>query len=134
VSAVEEKGKLRLDKWLWHARFCKTRSLAQKLTESGHVKLNGTSVTKAAQAVKPGDELELVLGPYRKAVRVVALGVRRGPAPEAQALYAETRPPERLDGFLGEHVGGARPEVRPRGDGRPTKKDRRDTDRLKGME
>lgn len=130
MSAPEEKTRLRLDKWLWHARFCKTRTLAQKLAESGHVKLNGASVGKAAQTVKPGDELELVLGPMRKAVRVVALGERRGPAPEAQALYEETRPPERLGGFRGEHVG----ESRPRGDGRPTKKDRRDTERLKGLE
>lgn len=124
------KDKLRLDKWLWHARFVKTRSLAQKLAESGHVKLNGAAVGKAAQTVRPGDELELVLGPMRRAVRVLALGERRGPAPEAQALYEETRPPERLGGFLGEHVA----EVRPRGDGRPTKKDRRETERLKGLD
>jgi len=124
-----EKTRLRLDKWLWHARFCKTRTLAQTLAASGHVKLNGASVSKPAQTVKPGDDLELVLGPYRKTVRVVALGERRGPAPEAQALYEEIRPPERLGGFRGEHVG----EVRERGEGRPTKKDRRDTDRLKGF-
>lgn len=118
--------RLRVDKWLWHARFCKTRTLAQKLAESGHIKLNGASVGKASQTVKPGDELELVLGPWRKVVRVVALGERRGPASEAQGLYEDVRPPERLTGFLS--------EFRPRGGGRPTKKERRAIDRFKGAE
>lgn len=121
---TEGATKLRLDKWLWFARFVKTRGLAQSLCESGHVKLNGQTVTKASATVKVGDSLVLVLGPYRKTLVVQALGARRGPAPEAQALYEETDPPERLTGFLS--------EFRPGGEGRPTKKDRRATDRLKG--
>ena len=119
----EPLPRLRLDKWLWHARFVKTRTLAQKLCESGHVKLNGTSVGKASQTVKPGDTLEVVIGPWRRFLRVVALGERRGPAPEAQALYEQTAEPERLGGFRAEQ--GFRQAHRPRGDGRPTKKDRR---------
>lgn len=123
---TDPAAKLRLDKWLWFARFVKTRGLAQDLCESGHVRLNGQPVSKASATVKPGDELVLVLGPYRRFLRVLALGVRRGPAPEAQALYQETAEPERLTGFLS--------EFRPSGDGRPTKKDRRALERLKGMD
>jgi len=116
--------RLRLDKWLWFARFVKTRSLAQKLCESGHVKLNGQSVAKPSTTVKPGDELELVVANRRRWLRVLALGERRGPAPEAQALYQETREPERIGSVIG--------PTRPRGEGRPTKKDRRDLDRFRG--
>lgn len=118
--------RLRLDKWLWFARFVKTRGLAQDLCESGHVRLNGQPVSKASTTVKVGDELVLVLGPYRRFLRVLALGVRRGPAPEAQTLYEETAEAERLTGFLS--------EFRPGGEGRPTKKDRRALDRLKGFD
>lgn len=121
--------RLRLDKWLWQARFVKTRSLAQKLCESGHVKLNGASVTKPSTTVKPGDDLEMVLGPWRRWLRVVALGERRGPAPEAQALYEATAEPERLGGFRAEQ--GFRQAHRPKGDGRPTKKERRAMDRFR---
>lgn len=120
--------RLRLDKWLWFARFVKTRTLAQELCESGHVTLNGTAVHKASTTVKPGDELTLVLGPYKKFLAVVELGSRRGPAPEAQTLYRQTQEPERLVGFKGEW------EDRPSGEGRPTKKDRRAVDRLKSWD
>lgn len=115
--------KLRLDKWLWFARFCKTRGLAQELCESGHIKLNGASVSKASQTVKVGDGLEMVLHMQRRRLTILALGTRRGPAPEAQALYEETTPPDPLEGF--------RAEFQPRSGGRPTKKDRRATDALK---
>lgn len=125
----EASSRLRIDKWLWFARFVKTRSLAQKLCESGHVKLNGTSVLKPSQTVKVGDELVMVLGPVRKSIRIAQLGARRGPAAEAQALYAETAPLERLQGPRA--LAGA--EVRTPGTGRPTKKDRRQIDKLKGF-
>jgi ribosome-associated heat shock protein Hsp15 len=120
--------RLRLDKWLWHARFVKTRTLARKLCESGHVKVNGASVTKASATVKPGDRMEIVLGPWRRFLRVVALGDRRGPAPEAQGLYEQTAEPERLGGFRAEQ--GFAPAHRARGEGRPTKKERRQIDRF----
>lgn len=80
---------LRIDKWLWFARFFKTRSLAASVVASGHVWLNGQVVTKPAQAVKVGDELAFPTGPRLRRVTVLALGERRGPAPEAQGLYAE---------------------------------------------
>lgn len=79
---------LRIDKWLWHARFYKTRNLAQQAACSGMLRLNNARVEKASIAVKPGDILTVPRG-YREVtvVRVQALGLRRGPAPEAQALY-----------------------------------------------
>jgi ribosome-associated heat shock protein Hsp15 len=80
---------LRIDKWLWFARFFKSRSLAAAVVEAGEVRLNGAMVTKTAQAVKPGDVLAFPTGPKLRRVTVVALGHRRGPAAEAQALYRE---------------------------------------------
>ena len=80
---------LRIDKWLWFARFCKTRSLAQHLVEAGEVQLNGRVVAKASTLVKAGDQVELPAGRTRRRVRVAALGERRGPAEEARTLYHE---------------------------------------------
>lgn len=80
---------LRIDKWLWYARFFKTRSLAASVVETGHVWLNGQVVAKAAQGVKVGDELAFPTGPRLRRVTVLALGERRGPAPEAQGLYRD---------------------------------------------
>jgi|SRR6476646_9697479 len=79
---------LRIDKWLWHARFYKTRGLAQQAAYSGILRLNNARVKKAGVTVRPGDVLTVPRG-HREVVviRVRALGVRRGPAPEAQALY-----------------------------------------------
>ncbi len=110
--------KLRIDKWLWQARFFKTRSLAAKQVSGGHVRLNGNRVLKPAQAVAPGDVLTFPQGRIVRVVRVEKLGERRGPAPEAQTLYfdmTEKResPPEN-PGYEGK--------------GRPTKKERRALD------
>ena len=77
----------RLDKWLFHARFYRTRPLAQAATAKGKVRLNGRRVEKPAQAVKPGDVLTLPRGGEILAVRVLALAERRGSALQAQALY-----------------------------------------------
>ncbi|MGE5546688.1 MAG: RNA-binding S4 domain-containing protein [Solirubrobacterales bacterium] len=84
---------LRIDKWLWFARFFKTRSLAASVVEAGEVRLNGVVVVKAAQGVRAGDELVFPTGKRWRRVTVLALGERRGPAPEAQALYRELDPP-----------------------------------------
>ena len=80
---------LRLDKWLWHARFCKTRGGAQRVCEAGAADLNGGTVVKPAQKVQAGDRLTLRLGRWIVSVEVLALGSRRGPAPEARLLYRE---------------------------------------------
>lgn len=127
MTEAEGGGKLRIDKWLWFARFAKTRGLAQDVCESGHVKLNGSTVRKPSTTLKVGDELEIVLDPWRRWLRVEALGTRRGPAPEAQSLYSALREPERLGGAF-------KAESRPSGDGRPTKKDRRAIDRFKALD
>lgn len=87
---------LRLDKWLWYARFAKSRALTQKLIERGQVKVNGTAAQKPSVPVHPGDTVAIVLGPVRRTVVVRATGERRGPAAEARALYDEPSPPERL--------------------------------------
>ena len=84
---------LRIDKWLWFARLCKTRSLAQAWVEGGEVLLNGRAVGKASMAVKPGDDVAFRWGRGWRRVRVAGLGERRGPAPEAQALYEEMPAP-----------------------------------------
>ncbi len=81
--------RLRIDKWLWAARFFKTRSLATDAIHAGHIKLNGHSV-KPARDVCPGDILELAIGDVKWTIQVLALNDQRRPAPEAQQLYAET--------------------------------------------
>ena len=85
--------KVRLDKWLWAARFYKTRSLASEAIDKGRVRLNGQP-TKPARELKPGDTLELRNGPALRTVTVKALSNARGPAPVAALLYEET--PESL--------------------------------------
>jgi ribosome-associated heat shock protein Hsp15 len=86
----------RLDRWLWFARFVKSRALAARLIAAGAVTLNGVAVRKANQAVRVGDRIAVPQGGFRRTVRVVALGVRRGPAAEARLLYQETAAPVRL--------------------------------------
>lgn len=88
---------LRIDKWLWFARFFKTRSLAASVVEAGEVRLNGIAVPKASQTVKAGDELVFPTGKRLRRVTVLAVGQRRGPAPEARTLYQELDPPPRAD-------------------------------------
>ena len=119
---------LRLDKWLWYARFFKSRSLATKLCASGKLRVNGDAISKAHHGVRVGDVLTFAKGCDVRIIRVVALGKRRGPAPEAQTLYEDLDPPTRR------RVNVAQPLVprRDAGSGRPTKAERRATDRLRG--
>jgi ribosomal 50S subunit-recycling heat shock protein len=85
-------GAVRVDVWLWRARFCKTRTLAARLIEEGRVRLSRagaeTRLDKPARPVKPGDGLVFALGGRLHAVRIEALGERRGPPAEARALYS----------------------------------------------
>ena len=123
---MSDQGALRLDKWLWYARFFKTRSLATALCQAGKVRVDGAAVTKAHHIVRPGQVLTFVQGNHVRVIKVVALASRRGPAPEAQALYEDLDPP-RQETRLPRDPGAAE---RPRGTGRPTKKDRRALDKL----
>ncbi|HEY8950764.1 MAG TPA: RNA-binding S4 domain-containing protein [Rhizomicrobium sp.] len=81
------ENRIRIDKWLWHARFHKTRSLAQSAAVKGHIRLNGRRIEKASAEVKIGDTLTVPRGNSIVVVRVLGCGIRRGPATEAQALY-----------------------------------------------
>ena len=82
----------RLDKWLFHARLCKSRGVAAALVEQGRVRVNGQSVTKPARLIGPGDVLTLPFGGAIRVVRIIALDDRRGPAPAAQGLYMDIGP------------------------------------------
>jgi ribosome-associated heat shock protein Hsp15 len=114
---------VRLDKWLWAARFFKTRSLAQQAVASGRVQLNGDR-TKPAHEVKAGDMVVVRVGDWRWEVKVRALSERRGPAEEARKLYEETeasRAERERRGAL--RRWGTEPAAALKG--RPTKRDRR---------
>ncbi len=126
---------LRLDKWLWFARFVKTRSLATKLVIDGRMRVNGAPTQKAHYAVKAGDVLTFPLGRHIRVIKVLALGARRGPAAEAQLLFEDLDPPRRSV-QPGDGAAGDPPpfEDRTLGAGRPTKRDRRQTARLKTPE
>ncbi len=114
---------LRLDRWLWYARFFKSRALATGAISAGHVRVNGTRV-KASRAVRVGDEVALALAGRDFECVVRALPVRRGPAPEARQAYEET-PPSVQRGITyaqNQRLGAL---AAPRPDGRPDKKERR---------
>ena len=85
-------SRLRLDKWLWHARIAKSRSLAARLVEAGHVRINGLRADGPAKPVKPGDVLTIALERTVRVLEIVALGERRGPASEARTLYEDLSP------------------------------------------
>lgn len=84
---------IRLDKWLWHARFFKTRTLAASIVSAGKVRVDGTPVSKPARSVGPGMVLTFAQAGDIRVVRILGIGERRGPAPEAQALYEDLSPP-----------------------------------------
>ncbi len=122
--------KMRLDKWLWAARFFKTRSLATQAIDHGRVKLNGER-GKPAREVKPGDRLDVRLGDADWTLTVRALAMQRGPAPVAQALYEEDPASHaRRQQQLRDRKLAARPEAAIKG--RPTKRDRRQIHRFTG--
>jgi ribosome-associated heat shock protein Hsp15 len=120
---------MRLDKWLWAARFFKTRSIASNEIEAGHVLLNGDR-GKPSKTVKVGDEIRLRLNQYTFVVHVLALSERRGPASEARLLYQETDASREERQRLAEQRRLAPPMAYEEG-GRPTKRDRRDIARVK---
>lgn len=122
---------LRLDKWLWYARFFKSRTLATRLCASGRLRVNGSIVKKAHYVLKPGDVLTFPKGPHIRVVRVAALGTRRGPATEARALYEDLEPPQPRE--PGEIVATNKVAERAPGSGRPTKVQRRATDKLREL-
>lgn len=123
---TDRSEKLRLDKWLWFARFFKTRSLSAATVSAGAVRVNGQPVSKRSVTVVVGDVLTFPKEDDVRVIRIEALGARRGPAPEAQALYTDLAPPERKP----RDVRPANPGFE--GKGRPSKKDRRTLDLSRG--
>ena len=119
---------LRADKWLWYARFFKTRSLASKVCQAGKLRLSGQGVIKAHYKVRVGDVLTFPQARHIRVVKILALAVRRGPASEAQALYEDLKPPE-----VANRLPRTASQGRPEGTGRPTKKDRRAMEKLIGQ-
>lgn len=116
--------KMRVDKWLWQARFFKSRALAGEVAGSGSLRVNGERVSKAAHSIRPGDVLTFPKERHIRVIQVAAIGSRRGPATEAAGLYTDLSPPV---------SGPADPAPSPRRDpgaGRPTKRDRREIDAL----
>jgi ribosome-associated heat shock protein Hsp15 len=122
---------LRIDKWLWYARFFKTRSGAAKLCNGSKVRAAGVVVSKAHHRLRVGDVLTFPQGRHIRVVKVLALGQRRGPAADAQRLYEDLKPPEPAN-RLPPRGGGAATAWRAPGSGRPTKRDRRALERMKG--
>jgi ribosome-associated heat shock protein Hsp15 len=121
---------LRLDKWLWYARFFKTRALATKAIAGGRFRLDGEVMSKPHRAAQPGQVLTFMQGDRVRVIRIVVLGSRRGPATEAVTLYEDLSPeaPKRASGAK---LSDPAFESRERGTGRPTKRDRRATQNLK---
>jgi ribosome-associated heat shock protein Hsp15 len=122
----------RLDKWLWAARFYKTRSLAQQAIERGHVRVGGETV-KTARAVRIGDELQVRTGETTRTVRVRAVSEFRGPASQAQLLYEETEASIRLRVQAMAQRTLQMDPARAIEGGRPTKRDRRALQRWRGQ-
>lgn len=118
----------RVDKWLFFARVVKSRSLAAKLAQASRVRINGEKTDQAADIVRPGDTLTITLDRRILVYRVLAPGTRRGPAEEARKLYEDLSPPP----AAADAVPDAIPAIRDIGSGRPTKRERRQTDRLRG--
>jgi ribosome-associated heat shock protein Hsp15 len=124
---TEETGRLRIDKWLWAARFFKTRALAADAVESGKVTINEARA-KPAKTIAAGDRLDIRIGQYRFEVVVLALSAKRGPAPEAQKLYRESETSRAQREALAAQL-KAMPQ--PAFKGRPTKRDRREIERFR---
>ena len=132
MNTLDEKNdnaKFRIDKWLWAARFFKTRSLSVDALECGKVLCNGVRV-KPSKSVAVGDMLSIRIGPYQFLVEILALSSNRGPAPQAQMLYRETE-----ESFLRRKTLSDELKAQPMPTflrGRPTKRDRREIEKMKG--
>jgi len=122
---METVASIRVDKWLWAARAFKTRSLAADACDGGKVDINGDAA-KPAKPVRAGDRVEITTPVGRRILKVTALSERRGPAAAARALYDDLTPP------APPRARQPKPPYRPPGAGRPTKRERRQTDRLRG--
>jgi ribosome-associated heat shock protein Hsp15 len=118
---------MRLDKWLWAARFYKSRSLAQAACDGGKIDVNAQAA-KPSRVIRPGDRIQLTVGEWRREIVVKALTERRGPSAGARELYDDLSPPPPPRALR-----PPKAVVRAPGLGRPTKRERRLHDRIRGF-
>jgi len=130
MTEQQDDDRIRLDKWLWAARFYKTRTLAAEAIAGGKVQVNGDRA-KRARPLQVGDEVRVRQGPYEHLIVVRALSDRRGPASQAATLYEETPASREAREKLALQLKSVHSAFVP-DRGRPTKKDRREINRLKG--
>jgi ribosome-associated heat shock protein Hsp15 len=130
---TDSEDRTRVDKWLWAARFYKTRALAVEAIAGGKVQVNGERV-KRAKPLQVGDEIRIRQGPYEHQIVVRALSARRGPAAQAAELYEEKPESRAAREQLALQLKTLHSMFVPERGGRPTKKDRREINRLKGRE
>jgi ribosome-associated heat shock protein Hsp15 len=97
MTEPEARQTQQIDRWLWFARFVKTRALAQRLVTRGKVRVNKVKQTKPSQTVSPGDIVSFMVHDRVNVIQVLAIGTRRGPAPEARLLYADINSPVPVD-------------------------------------
>lgn len=121
-----QNDRQRIDRWLWHARVVRTRTLAAALAESGRVRVNNKKIDAASHAVRVGDVLTIGLSGSVKVLRVESFAERRGGSEDAQTLYEDLSPPRPAP-----ELEVAAPAQREPGAGRPTKRDRRAMERLR---
>jgi ribosome-associated heat shock protein Hsp15 len=117
----------RIDKWLWHARVVRTRSAAAALSGAGLVRINGARIDTSSRPVRPGDVVTIALDRHVRVLKVIGYAERRGSAETVRALYEDLTPPPapRMESISGEREDGS---------GRPTKRERREIDRLQGRD
>jgi ribosome-associated heat shock protein Hsp15 len=140
LTADANQGSQRIDQWLWFARIVKSRTLAQALIMRGKVRINRIKIDKSSVTVRPSDVLTLSLGPRVMSIEILGIGLRRGPAPEAQMLYRDLTPkppkptpagqPSGVEEAAGEIT--VQQALRPDGSGRPTKRQRRQIEKFMG--
>lgn len=126
MTGETDEAHRRLDQWLWYARFFKSRSAATRFCGEGRLRVNSRIVAKAHHHLREGDVLTFMSNDHVRVIRVVGLGTRRGPAPEAQGLYEDLSPPASP-----RSAAESPPMRREPGSGRPTKAERRAIDRLR---
>ena len=127
---MSDGARVRLDRWLWAARFFKTRALAAAAVGGGKVEVGGARA-KRAKLLAVGDRLRIRRGPFAYIVVVRALAEHRGPPAAAAALYVEDMEGKRVREHLAEQLRVA-PSLRYEGKGRPTKRERREIEKLRG--
>ena len=125
----DSAGKVRIDKWLWAARFYKTRGLSAEAIDGGKIEVNGER-SKRARLVQAGDRIRIRNGPYEHLITVLGVSERRGSAPIAQALYEEDPDSRKARERVAEHVRAMNASTGYES-GRPTKKDRRDIEKMR---